>query len=120
MGSPKIIQAKQLEASTRLVVRGLGLRLLKEVRELLERRLDELRRLPEVRREEPVGFLEGVEDCLDEVSARLRVPAGTSEAVRDPGERQHLLRRRGTDAARTTRRRDEAHANRAALAVNLH
>merc|ERR1719408_34049 len=75
----------------RLVVRGRLLRLLEEVRELLERRLDELRRLPEIRREVRVRFLEGREDCLDEVSARLRVPAGRAVAVRDTSEREHLF-----------------------------
>merc|ERR1719389_147537 len=120
MGSPKMSQARELEATRRLVVRSRLLRLLKEVRELLERRLDELRWLPEVRRKVRIGFLEGREDCLDEVSARLRVPAGAGEAVGDPGERKHLLRCRRTDDARTTRRRDKAHANRAALAMNLH
>merc|ERR1719183_17982 len=115
-------QAVEIETATRLVVRIhlLFLRLLKEVRELLERRLDELRWLPEVRREVRVRFLKGREDCLDEVSARLRVSAGCRVAVCNTREREHLLRRRRTDNARTTRRRDEAHADRAALAVNLH
>merc|ERR1719353_1495209 len=121
MGLPTLSYTlTELEAAARLVVRRLRLRLLQEVRELLERRLDELRRLPEVRREVRVRLLEGSEDCLDEVSARLRVAAGAGEAVRDPGEREHLLRCRRTDDARTTRRRDEAHADGAALAVNLH
>merc|ERR1719405_460246 len=120
MGSRKISYATESEAARRLVVRSLGLRLLKEVRVFLERRLDELRRLPEVRREVRVRLLEGCEDCLDEVPARLRVSAGRGVAVRDTRERKHLLRCRRTDNARTTRRRDKAHANRAALAMNLH
>merc|ERR1719353_552794 len=121
MGLPTLSYTlTELEAAARLVVRRLRLRLLQEVRELLERRLDELRRLPEVRREVRVGLLEGSEDCLDEISARLRVAAGAREAVRDPSEREHLLRCRRTDDARTTRRRDEAHADGAALTVNLH
>merc|ERR1719463_719303 len=99
MGSREISQAMELKGATRLVVRShlLFLRLLEEVRELLERRLDELRRLPEVRREVRIRFLEGREDCLDEVSARLRVSAGASEAVGDISEREHLLRCRRTD-----------------------
>merc|ERR550537_360516 len=120
MGSRKVSYATESEAARRLVVRSLGLRLLKQVRVLLERRLDELRRLPEVRREVRVGLLEGREDCLDEVSARLRVSAGGGVAIRDTREREHLLRCRRTDDARTTRRRDEAHADRTALAMNLH
>merc|ERR1719405_143152 len=120
MGSRKISYATESEAARRLVVRSLGLRLLKEVRVFLERRLDELRRLPEVRREVRVRLLEGCEDCLDEVPARLRVSAGRGVAVRDTRERKHLLRCRRTDNARTTRRRDKAHADRAALAMNLH
>merc|ERR1719213_358722 len=98
----------EIGAATRLVVRSLCLRLLKEVRVLLERRLDELRWLPEVRREVRVRLLESREDCLDGVSARLRVSAGAGEAVCDTREREHLLRCRRTDNARTTRRRDEA------------
>merc|ERR1719389_1477438 len=121
MGSREMYQAVEIEAATRLVVRHLlVLRLLKEVRVLLERRLDELRWLPQVRGEVRVRLLQGSEDSLDEVAARLRVSAGAGEAVRNTREREHLLRRRRTDNARTTRRRDEAHADRAALAMNLH
>merc|ERR1719335_463410 len=121
MGSREMYQTTEHEAATRLVVRHLlFLRLLKEVRVLLERRLDELRWLPQVRREVRVRLLESREDCLDEVTARLRVSAGAGEAVRDTREREHLLRCRRTDNARTTRRRDEAHADRAALAMHLH
>merc|ERR1719389_326567 len=119
MGSREMYQAVEIEAATRLVVRHLlVLRLLKEVRVLLERRLDELRWLPQVRREVRVRLFESREDCLDEVTARLRVSAGAGEAVCDTREREHLLRCRRTDNARTTRRRDEAHADRAALAMH--
>merc|ERR1719498_739415 len=121
MGSREMYQATEHEAATRLVrVRRLGLRLLQDVRELLERSPDELRRLPEVRREVRVRLLERREDRLDEVPARLRVPARAGEAVRNPGEGQHLLRRGGADDAGTARSGDEAHADRTALAVHLH
>ena len=98
-----ISEAGQLPGERRLVrVRRLGLRLLQDVRELLERSPDELRRLPEVRREVRVRLLERREDRLDEVPARLRVPAGAREAIGDAGEGQHLLRRGGTDDAGTS------------------
>ena len=75
-------EAGQLPGERRLVrVRRLGLRLLQDVRELLERSPDELRRLPEVRREVRVRLLERREDRLDEVPARLRVPARAGEAI---------------------------------------
>merc|ERR1719454_2074403 len=95
---------------THLVLRRLALRVLKEVRELLERSLDELRGLPEIRREVRVGLLERREDRLDEVAARLRVPAGAREAIGNAGEREHLLRRGGADDPGTAGSRDETHA----------
>ena len=39
---------------------------------------------------------------LNEVPARLRVPAGAREAIGNAGEGQHLLRRGGTDDAGTS------------------
>ena len=54
------------------------------------------------RREVRVRLLERREDRLDEVPARLRVPAGAREAIGDAGEGQHLLRRGGADDAGTS------------------
>merc|ERR1719356_1521726 len=101
--------------------RSLGrLRLGQVVRPLLERRLDEVRVLPEVWREVAEGRFQGLERGLDEVALGPGVPAGAAEAVSDAAECEHLLHHRGAHDVRAAGRRDQPNAHRAALAGHLH
>merc|ERR1719468_1086228 len=97
-----------------------GLRLLQVVGELLERWLGEVCRLPQVGGQKAVSSPQRLERGLCEVPLGARVPARAGEHVGDTCEVHHLLHRRGTDDAAAPRCRDEAHTNRAALAVDLH
>merc|ERR1740123_2426058 len=96
---------------------GDGLGLLQMVGELLEWRLGEMSRLPQVGRQETIAGSQGLESGLHEISLGARVPARAREHV---CEVHHLLHREGPNDAAASRSRDEPHTDRAALAVYLH
>ena len=83
---------------------------------LLVRRLGEDSLLPEVRRQVGVGTSDGSISCLGEVSERSGATLGGGIAILYSSHGQQLLGDRGRDNASTTRRWDEPHQNRTALA----
>ena len=86
---------------------------------LLEGGGSELVLLPEIRLEVPVRVPERVEERLDEVPHRAGVPAGGGVAVVDARHAQQALAGGGRDESGAAGRRDEADADRAALAGDL-
>ena len=81
------------------------------VGELLERRVREASRRPQIRGEVPVRGLQRLECCLGEVCCRPGVSTGAGEAVRDAGESHHLLHDWRAYDAGAARSRDQARSH---------